>query len=259
MNKILILCCYYNRPILVKNALRSILDANEKHSNWELLFGDDGSSVAGRPIVENILRDHLDKVTFENSGMKIEEKIQKGLLIGLYANNHMRQSNADIGLILCDDDELHPDYLMNLSNFFGNNPNVDYCYSFANIFNPLIQTSKSVSDKIQSNKYNNHGLSINPSGKVDASQVAWRLSCCKQKNIWFRESTKTNHEKPWVSDTDKNFFDKLYDVCGECKQTGFLGQFKGIHDYQLVWHKNTDHDGLISYNTMIKNLAGVKF
>lgn len=189
--------------------------------------------------------------------MTIEDKINQGLIMGNYANKHINESDAEIGIVLCDDDQLHPDYLAKLSDYFEDNPSVNYCYSFINVINPLLQ--KTVSDNIQQNKYNNHGSSINPVGKLDVSQVAWRLQRCKEDAIWFPETTKIDPNKPWVNDTDKNFFSKLYQQYGECKQTGFLGQFKGIHDYQLVWHKNTDKNGLRSYDKMIGNLAGVKF
>jgi len=51
--KIVILLLYYDRPKMVRNALKSIKDLNYK--NWELVFIDDGSKEPGRPIVEEIL------------------------------------------------------------------------------------------------------------------------------------------------------------------------------------------------------------
>lgn len=265
--KILILMSYYNRPLLVRRALQSILRANDYHEDWELWFGDDGSDTPGRPIAEEVLKDVLDKVHFVNTGMTLEDKLRDGLRLGHYANEVIRGSDADAAIMFCDDDELHPHYLDDLSNFFTNNPEVLYCWSYIYLFNPLTQTTADIwgqSDWLKDgmkgpiwNKYNNHGDLINPVGKVDASQVAWRLSCCKERGAWFAESTRCVAGKPWTKDTDKSFFENLYERCGPCQRTGIVAQYKGIHDYQLLWHKNVGEEGLRAYHDMIKERAGV--
>lgn len=255
--KILILMSYYNRPILVRNSLNSILRSHEHHQNWELAFGDDGSKVPGRPIVEEILKDHLEKVTFVQSGMKFEDKIQQGLILGKMANEAMRDSDADVALILCDDDELVPTYLKGLSGYFQSNPDVLYCYSKIHLYNPFFQKSEDVNNV--SGKFNKWNEPIDPVNKVDATQVAWRLDCCKKHGAWFKDSTKEVKGKPWTRDTDKGFFGNLYDCCGNCHPTGLIGQFKGIHDYQLLWHKNVPPAQLWSYNKMCEELGGVEF
>jgi hypothetical protein len=256
--KILILMSYYNRPLLVKNALNSILKANEHHPDWHLAFGDDGSKIPGRPIVEEVLKDHLDQVTFVRSNMTFEDKIKEGIVLGRMANKAMRESDADIALILCDDDELVPMYLKGLSDFFTNHPKILYCYSKVFMYNPLVQKSGNVKRRFNG-KFNQHEGPINPVNKVDASQVAWRLSCCKEHGAWFRESTKEVPGKPWTRDTDKGFFQNLYDKCGPCHPTNFPGQFKGVHDYQLLWHKNVAAASLWAYDQMCQELGGVEF
>lgn len=256
--KILILMSYYNRPILVKNSLNSIIKANDYHQNWELLFGDDNSKISGEPIAREILKDHLNKVNFVNSNISLEEKLENGITIGKFANEAIKKSDADIGIILCDDDELHPEYLRNLNLFFQNNINIDYCYSKIIIFNPLINDTSTIDYNID-NKYNMHNGPINPVGRIDASQVAWRLSCCKEKNAWFSETTKFVDGKPWTRDTDRAFFENLFEKCGECYPTNFISQYKGIHDYQLLWHKNVNKSKLKIYNKMCEELAGEKF
>lgn len=256
--KILILMSYYNRPLLVRNALNSILRANERYQNWHLAFGDDGSKVHGRPIVEEILKDHLDQITFVRNEMTFEDKVKQGLILGKMANDVMRESDADIAFILCDDDEITPWYLKRLAGFFSNHPRILYCYSKVFMYNPLVQKSEDVK-KQAVGKFNKWDEPINPVGKVDASQVAWRLDCCKVHGAWFKESTKQVPGKPWTKDTDKSFFENLYDKCGPCKPTGFVGQFKGVHDYQLLWHKNVAAGSLWSYDQMCQELGGVEF
>lgn len=253
--KILILMSYYQRPILVRKALNSLLVANNLHQNWVLAFGDDGSKIPGRPIVEDVLTAHIGQVTFVQSNMTFEDKIKQGLILGQLANEAMQNSDADIAFILCDDDVIVPDYLKNLSDFFINNPQVLYCHSKLFIYNPIND-----SDKTPDSKYNKWAEQhVNPVNRLDASQVAWRLDCCKKYGAWFQSSTKAVEGKPWVMDTDKSFFENLYAKCGESCPTGFFGQCKGIHDYQLLWHKNSFQDSLLEYNKMCNELGGTKF
>ncbi len=244
---------------MVRNMLHSILGANEHHEHWELVFGDDGSKTPGRPIVEDILEDHLGKVTFVHSGMNFEDKIEQGLILGRLANEAIAKSDADVALILCDDDELVPTYLKELSEFFTRHQNILYCYSKIHLYNPLFQKSENVNNVDRSNRWNKWDTKIEPSGKVDATQVAWRLDCCKKYGAWFDDSTKSVQGKPWTKNTDKSFFENLYDKCGECHPSGLVAQFKGVHDYQLLWHKNVPPAQLETYDNMCKELEGVEF
>lgn len=254
--KILILMSYYNRPKLVRNTLTSILKASEKHDDWCLSLADDGSDVPVKPIVEEILAGHMHKVVVIETKATLEDKLERGLSLGGLANREMKASDAGAAIMLCDDDELHPDYLKNLSDYFDGN-DVLYCYSKIHLFNPLYQKTGSVNNL--TNKYNQWSAPINPANRVDASQVAWRLKCCKEMGAWFSESTASVPGKPWVKDTDKSFFENLFDKCGPCHPTRFVSQYKGVHDYQLLWHKNTGPDGLRNYNEVIRELAGVLF
>lgn len=255
--KILILMPYYNRPLLVRNALKSILKNNTTHQNWHLFFGDDGSTIPGKPIVKDVLQNFLNQITFVESNLTLHEKLKQGLVLGKYANQALAQSDADVAIILCDDDELEPNYFFNLNKFFIENPDVLYAYSKVCMYNPIIQKSEDV--KNLACKYNKYSEPINPVGKLDASQVAWRLDCCRKYGAWFADSTVFVEGKPWTRDTDKSFFQNLFDFCGDCHPTNFVGQYKGIHDYQLVWHKNVGVDELQAYDAMCKQLAGSKF
>lgn len=231
-------------------------ESNEFHDNWHLVFGDDGSPIPGRPIVEEVLKNHLDKVTFVNSGMSLEDKVRNGISIGSFANRLIEESDSDIAVILCDDDELVPTYLRDLCQYFRDNPSVLYCYSKVHLYNPLLQRSHGLSNI--TGKYNQWNGPIDPVGKLDASQVAWRLECCKKHGAWFGGSTNGITGKPWASDTDRSLFQQLRDKCGLCHPTGLVAQYKGVHDYQLVWHKNVSPEQLIRYDKMCSEQAGVK-
>ena len=255
--KFLILMPYFNRPILVRNALTSILRASEHHDNWELGFGDDNSKIPGRPIVEEILKDHLDKVRFDKSDMTFDDKVKHGLIFGKLANKAIAESDADVAIILCDDDEFVPTYMKELASFFTDHPEILYCYSKVHLYNPLLQKSDSV-DNI-TGKYNQWDGPINPVNKVDASQVAWRLECCKVHGAGFADSTLCVPGKPWIKDTDKSFFENLYEHCGDCHPSGLVAQYKGVHDHQLLWHKNASRDSLLNYHKRVEELSGVDF
>lgn len=248
---------YFNRPILVRNALASILKSHQHHDNWELAFGDDNSIIPGRPIVEEMLAPHLNRVKFYESRLTFEEKVSQGLLLGKMANEAVRDSQADIAIILCDDDELVPTYLHDLSDFYRKNPDILYAYSKVHIYNPLFKSSDEVNNLV--GKWNQVQGPINPVNKIDATQVSFRLSCCKQYGAWFQETTKLVPGKPWARDTDKGLFENLFSKCGMAYSTGLVGQYKGTHDYQLLWHKNVPAGQLYSYYKMTEELAGKAF
>lgn len=255
---ILILATYYNRPILVKNALNSILKANVHHQNWKLVFGDDASPIEGEPIARRILANHVDQIEFIRKETTLQEKIDGGISLGKYANEILRNTDAEIIITLNDDDELHPEYLSNLNYFLTHHPEVLYCYSNIHLYNPLKQKAEEV-DNI-SGSYNEHNGPINLYGKCDASQVAWRISCNKEHGAWYSESTiEGNSKLPWATNTDAEFFNALYDKCGPAHYSGFVSQYKGIHDYQLLWHKKAEADELKQYIKEIDELAGDKF
>jgi len=255
--KILILMTYFNRPKLVVNALNSIVKNNELHQNWELVFGDDNSKIPGEPIVREVLAEHLDKVTFIRGEATLDEKLNNGITIGVYANKLLKETDADYAITLCDDDELYSNYLFNLNNFFNKNADVWHCYSDVIIYNPLLQKSEDVIGG--GGKYNKYREPINGAGKIDASQVAWRIICNKVKEAWYMESTLNNSKHPWASNLDQHFFNELYEKCGPCVYTGFISQYKGIHDYQLLWFKDVNEAGLRKYVSTVEEYGGEKF
>jgi len=219
MNKILILLPYYNRPKLVKNALNSIL--RTKYENWHLAFFDDGSPIPGKPIVEEILP--LDKVTFYNSNMSAEDKKIDGCRMGHYLNVASLESDADIIITLCDDDELFPTYLENLDTFFSSHPEEVSCYSKIHLFNPFLEKSEDVDNL--GGHYNKCKGRIRPSCKVEVSQVAWRMSAVVDGARW-RDNCTGNH--------DVYFLEELYEKTGKLTaETDFIAQYKGMHYGQL--------------------------
>lgn len=253
--KCLILMSYFNRPILVKNSIKSILNSDFK--NWELFICDDGSDYPAESIVRKMLENVENKVTYCQTNKSVEEKCLEGISLGKYVNQTIKNSDADFAIILGDDDELLPNYMSDLEKFYIKNPHIDYCYSHLLLRNPLKLQSQEILNS--SSHYNNYREPINCYGKVDGSQVSFQLRCCKQKGAWFKETTSDGTDTPWVKNTDAEFFQELYDKCGLAYFSGLVGEIKGVHDYQFVWYKKTDRKGFISYLDMIKNLANKEF
>lgn len=237
--KILLLVSYYNRPLLVRDALKSVLVAGKKHKNWVMAFGDDGSEIPGEPVVREVMADKIRKVTFYNTHDDIDTKIERGIGIGRLANDVLSKTDADVVVTLCDDDRLHPDYLWKLNNYFLKNRNVMYCYSNIYLFNPFTDKPEDVT--VLAGGYNAHKGPIDCYGKVDGSQVAFRTCCIRDNNIWYRDSTKSqkpeNTHIPWQYNLDGELFKAFSDKIGQAQYTGFVSQYKGVHKYQMVYHK----------------------
>jgi hypothetical protein len=230
-SKILILVTYFERPNLVRGLLRSIATANQYYENWSLAFIDDGSQQPGQPIVERVLKDMKSKIRFFNTEMSPEMKsLCKGTFIGLYMNQAIDESDADLVIMIGDDDEICPDYLVNLNLFFHNHPDCLSCYSNTYVFNPMTElasaTKRLYSDNPNWKGHGWFGKPINPARKVDGIQVAFRSSCCKMYGARFPYPIAINH--------DAIFFEELYNRCGPSIYTGFIGTWKGRHDGQLV-------------------------
>lgn len=223
-NKILILLLYYNRPKLVQNALTSILKAHKNYPYWHLAFIDDGSPNPGKPIVEELLSNHLNQITFYNSNMTAEQKEKEGCRVGDYMNQATLENESDIVITLCDDDELHPEYFVNLNNFFNNNPDEISCYSKVHIYNPFMERSEDV--ECLAGHYNMWSGPIRPSCRVDVSQVAWRRKACTEFNVKWLAPCTGNH--------DVYFLEELYQRTNKLTaESGFVSQYKGIHSGQL--------------------------
>lgn len=228
--KILILLLYYERPILLRNALNSIMRANKLYDNWHLAFIDDSSPTPGSVIVDQYMRRYLPKISFYHTNTTIEEKIEHGSIIGQCMNQAIMDSDADIAFMLCDDDELVPKYLLDLNTFFNVHKSVQSCYSHVYVYNPAFEISDYV-NRVEC-KYNKFTACINPSGKVDASQVAWKTSVNKKSDIWF--------QYPRTRNLDSDFYKKLVSVCGRIPFSHFFSQYKSWSRHRLEYINEKD-------------------
>jgi glycosyltransferase involved in cell wall biosynthesis len=214
--------CYYNRPNLIRFGLKSIKE--QSYKNWNLVLIDDGSNQSAYQSMCEILNDDIHKCKYINTYMAAEDKIKLGgSLFGLYWTHACLNKACDLGVMLCDDDALVPDYLENLNQFFVNNPNEMWCYTHYKGYDPYAQKDFS-NIKISVNSALNTER-INPDSKLDASQVAFKLNAFRENYVEFGY--------PKTANLDSDLYRKLYPIYGPCPYAGFFGQYKGLPSNRL--------------------------
>ena len=230
--KVLILLFYYNRPEMVKNSLQSIV--NSTYSNYEVAFINDSGEESSNHILEFIKNtDIYSNFKQYNINQSTEEKVQQGgSIFGKYANTAIRESDADIVIMLCDDDALLPDYLFNLNNYYKESTEVMWAYSKVKYYNPTVESYLEATEDLQRVQsggsvvdLNLHTEPINPDCKCDASQVSFRRACFMEKNIEF--------PYPKTRNLDSAIYSKMYQEWDSCYHTNFHGQCKGVFSDQL--------------------------
>jgi len=227
--KVSILCCYYNRPNMVRFALNSI--KNQSYKNWELIFVDDASEFPGDPVVREILSADIDKIKFYNTNDP--EKKEGESVFGKYWNIGSLESDSDISIMLCDDDALMPNYLESLVNWYSNNPEQNYSYCHLNIFDPY-QVKSLEEVKLNTDYVLNHTGHINPYSMVDASQVSWKTDAIRLHGVRF--------PYPKTSSLDAVLYAQLVQIYGLCPFNGIIGQYKGVHSDQLNVRETSNKD-----------------
>ena len=234
MNKFLIILAYYERPKIVINALKSILDIS--YPEFEVHFIDDGSTNRGEPIVREMCSSIIDKFTFHYIDNTIEQKIaQGGSIHGQYLNLAIQQSDADHVIILCDDDAIFPHFLTKLNVFLNKTNNLDKKYFYHNmvLYDSLVEPYEAGIERKDFSYFTNQWKTpINCSGRVDSSQVTY-------SRHGFVEAELT-YPAPQTSGLDMAIYDKMANVWGLCEYSGLISQLKSNNLDNLVWKDNTD-------------------
>lgn len=218
--KVLIVLFYYNRPNLVKYSLDSV--RKQRYPDWEIAMIDDGSDVPAEKVVKEHLGS-LDRIKIYRINDTKEDKLRRngvnGSLMGKYANEAIRESDADYVVMLCDDDALYPGYLQNLDHFFRRNPDKKYVYSHISQFDPTV-------DRPENNPpFCDHHLNkvdtIDPYYALDMSQIAFRRKACVDDEILF--------PFPYTVNIDAELFQNMHRKWGKVSFSGFVGQYKAIY------------------------------
>lgn len=220
----LILLFHFNRPGIVLNALKSLRD--QTYRNFEFVMIDDSEEPLGI-VPFKLLETGAEGMYVHTQDTKQAKLDRGGSIFGKFANEATAESDADVCIMLCCDDFLEKDYLLNLNYFFNDNPEINYCYSDVVVYDPLTEKYEEVLSRevdnafhLNSNK-NPHCLG----NSKDSSQVAWRTHCSTEGGCLF----------PWplTSALDFHLYMQLYSKYGVGYYSGFTGQFKGWHDHQL--------------------------
>jgi glycosyltransferase involved in cell wall biosynthesis len=237
-----IFCSYYNRPLLLKKCLQSILQANVHHQNWELAIGDDGSPHSAEAVVTEFMPSWMPRITIYNTNATRDEKVAGVYRMGAVANKAILESRADIGIFLCDDDLLCPNYLKDLDQFYRTS-DAKYGYCNIGVSNPIKGGGVAYPDK-----YNKDV--DNPVNQLDASQISFRLDCFRKHGVTFPESVGL------TENLDAAVLQQMYDKFGKPHRINTCGQIKGVHDYQMMWNKKKD---IATHLEHIDSLAGKVF
>lgn len=235
MNKFLIILAYYDRPEIVLNALDSINKLD--YDNFEVCFLDDGSQRKGEPIVREYCKEIIDKFEFIYIDNTPEQKkAQGGSLHGHYMNETIKNSDADIVVILCDDDALVSNYLSKLNDFYSHmeivQSNLMWAYCHINYYNPsqenYLESNNQLPDFASNWATHNMWVSeINPVNKLDSSQITFRRRAYVDGNIWY--------PSPQTKSLDAAIFTQMYKKWGPCYFTNVVGQYKGWFKEQIGW------------------------
>ena len=155
-------------------------------------------------------------------------------------NQAVRESDADIVIMMSDDDAVHKNYFSNLNSFYSANPSCMYSYSHIIPFDPFEQvpcdTLKYHNNNKKWNTKATSGLNwtqpINPFCRVDATQVSWRAECNKVHDIWLPEEQTKN--------LDASFYQAMFDKFGNCVFNGAISVYKAFHKDQLTNREGKD-------------------
>jgi len=223
-----LIIAYYKRPKIVLNALESIIKST--YENWHLTFIDDSGDDSFKETFLNYGFDS-NKITYTPILMSDDEKNKiGGSIFGKYVNNTIRDTDADIIILICDDDAIFPDYMDNLNIFYNLNPEKMWGYCHLEFYNPEIE-HYTQSTKIISNTsfvdavVNRSTTPINPAYRVDSSQVSFRKQAFTDFNVWYPH--------PYTANLDAHIFKDMYNALGLCHFTNIYGQYKGCFSNQL--------------------------
>jgi glycosyltransferase involved in cell wall biosynthesis len=235
MNKFLIILAYYERPKIVLNSLKSILDIS--YPEFEVHFIDDGSTNRGEPIVREVCSSIIDKFTFHYIDNTIEQKkVQGGSIHGKYLNLAIEQSNADHVIILCDDDAIFPHFLTKLNVFLNKEENLDKKYFYHNmvLYNSLTEPYTVGAERKNLSYFTNQWKTpIHCSSRVDSSQVTY------SREAFFNDSL--SYPAPQTSGLDAAIYEQMFQKWGPCYYSSLISQVKSNNEDNLIWKDKTDN------------------
>jgi glycosyltransferase involved in cell wall biosynthesis len=234
LNKFLIAIVYYERPKVLINALKSILDI--AYPEFEVHLIDDGSTNRAEPIVREVCSSIIDKFKFSYIENTIEQKKEQGgSLHGRYLTDAIKESDADHVIVLCDDDAIYPHFLTKLNLLINKPENKDKNYFYHNIvlYDCLREPYTNGVERGDLSYFTNQWKEpINCDCRVDGSQVTYNRKRFVEDNIIY--------PYPQTSMLDSVSFKQMFNAWGPAYYSGLISQVKSNNEDNLIFKYNTD-------------------
>ena len=242
LNKFLIAMVYYERPKVLLNALKSILDIS--YPEFEVHLIDDGSANRAEPIVRDVCSSIIDKFKFSYIENTVEQKKERGGSIhGKYLTEAIKESDADHVIVLCDDDAIYPHFLTKLNVLINKEENKVKNYFYHNIvlYDGLKESYLIGAERKDLSYFTNQWkVPINCVCRVDGSQVTYNRKRFVEDNIFY--------PYPQTSGLDAASFKQMFDKWGLADYSKLISQVKSNNEDNLVW-KDMDENKDVIYQT----------
>ncbi len=121
MSKISCILTSFNRPRMVRQALKSVKD--QTHQDYELIIMDDSSIFDIYPVVAEF---GFKDVTVSHTDVTPERRASENRC-GININRGLEIARGDIVCYLCDDDFFYPTWFAAVASFLTH-PGINVCY-----------------------------------------------------------------------------------------------------------------------------------
>ncbi len=120
--KITCILSSYNRPRMVRDALKSISD--QTHRDYEVIVVDDSDQFDIRPVVEEF--GFADFSVIHNSVSP--QDVARQNRVAINCNAGLRKATGDLICYLCDDDYYYSDWFKEAAAYFTSNPGITVAF-----------------------------------------------------------------------------------------------------------------------------------
>lgn len=253
--KILYTVITYKRPEMLRNAIRSLYNEELVLFGWryrtehqiEIVIVDDCEAEA--------IEEYGAQRSGEYDGIRIiqpgdtlaQKKNHTASRLGRSLNQAVQDSNADLVMMLCDDDLVYPRASKKIIEFFEQHPDENWGWGSVCLYNALncdypnihsLNNVQLIDGEVVSAEGNNipPGLRDVPfmqrtvaANRLDISQVVWRRESQIKHNIrWAEKSHPVRHP------IDHMVFHQMDNkFSNQCPNMNCMVQYKGVHAEQI--------------------------
>ncbi len=163
MLKITCILTSYNRPRMIRQALKSVAD--QTYKNYELLIFDDSNAFK---IWDAVAEFQFPSVQIHHTNLTAEERRARGRL-GVNCNIGLHIAQGDLICFLCDDDYYYPDWFYKAAWFFESNHDKRVAFG-------ALSYSKSEDMVFPIHGFGiwHEGVVVDPANRLDHNQVIHR-------------------------------------------------------------------------------------